>query len=94
MGRTHHTGVIRKRVLPIETVDSTSQLPAQPGAEIRNKQNKAVGRLLTAQGGHGLAMVRLQEGFSADSLTCLDQPVRIQKPVWWPPENKPAKAEY
>jgi hypothetical protein len=60
-----------------------------PGAEIRNgRTNKAVGRLLAFKGGHGLAMIRLQEGFSAESLVCLDRPVVISKPVWWPPEKR------
>jgi hypothetical protein len=74
-------------VLPLETLDASGQLPSdQP--EIRNQQDKAVGRLLAADGGHGLAMVRLQEGFSAESLTCAGQAVRVHKPVWWPPEKK------
>lgn len=87
--RTHHTGVIRKRVLPLETLDPGGRLPVEAaGTEIRNQLDRSVGRLLAATGGHGLAMIRLQEGFAADSLSCGDQLVRLHKPVWWPPERK------
>ncbi len=60
-----------------------------PGDEIRNPHtNKSVGRLLAVHGGLGLAMVRLQEAFAAESLVCQDQPLTVRKPLWWPLEKK------
>ncbi len=60
-----------------------------PGDEIRNPHtNKSVGRLLAVHGGLGLAVVRLQEAFSAERLVCQDQPLTVRKPLWWPLEKK------
>jgi len=83
-------------VVPVH-LDSSQQSPAstggsvglKPGDEIKNPlTNKSVGRLLAVQGGLGLAMVRLQEAFAAESLVCENRPLRVDKPVWWPPEKK------
>ncbi len=69
--------------------DRSAAARLNPGDEIRNPlTNKSVGRLLAVHGGLGLAMVRLQEAFSAESLVCQDQPLTVRKPLWWPLEKK------
>jgi hypothetical protein len=69
--------------------DPSAAARLTPGDEIRNPHtNKSVGRLLAVHGGLGLAMVRLQEAFAAESLVCQDQPLTVRKPSWWPLEKK------
>jgi len=84
--RTHHTGVIRKRILPIK-FDNDSCLP-DFDTDIINENDKSVGKVRAAEGHHGLALVRLKEAFAAETLTCNGgSRVSLRKPVWWPPEK-------
>ncbi|KIW03888.1 uncharacterized protein PV09_05181 [Verruconis gallopava] len=68
--RTQHTGVIRKRILPIQLYDADapsmlSYMPSGPevesGADIKAEGGKRpVGKLLTSIGNIGLALCRLE----------------------------------
>lgn len=74
--RTHHTGVVRKRILPVQlynpstdgkpsalTYDPTLQLPDLPaGANISrtNRKGRSAGKFLTRVGNVGLGLCRLE----------------------------------
>jgi folate-binding protein YgfZ len=68
--RTHHTGVVRKRILPVELYqDSESASPAQPVEEVPSGSNlskvstrkgRSTGKLLRSHGNLGLALCRLE----------------------------------
>ncbi|XP_059496121.1 putative transferase CAF17 homolog, mitochondrial [Stegostoma tigrinum] len=90
--RTHYTGVIRKRLMPIQ-LDN----PLQPGslpekAQIVTESGKSAGRLRSYTGDVGLALVRL--AFANEPLhlrTKGDAQVLLKAsvPDWWPSdENK------
>ena len=87
--RTHHTGIIRKRILPIKfgTEDHNIELDST----IVNESGKNVGKIRKTEGKHGLAMVRLAEAFSSASLKCGEVSVSVWKPVWWPQEKDEKK---
>jgi len=81
--RTHHTGVIRKRILPVNfTQDVPSSLEAD--TPVLNEVGKTVGKMRILGGQHGLAMLRLKETFSSGQLTCAGLPLTTHRPEWWP----------
>ena len=82
--RTHHTGVIRKRILPIR-LESPAALDFD--TPILNQAGRPVGKIRQTQGRYGLALIRLKEAFAAESLSCASVPVTVWKPVWWPQEK-------
>jgi len=76
--RTHHTGVTRKRLMPL-IVDS----PAQRGADITTAKGRSAGKLRACLGTQGLGLVRLAH--LADPLFSGDASVKAVVPSWWPP---------
>lgn len=92
IARTHHRGVIRKRLLPLKFVTDSGKEVEQkvaPKSEVIDASSgKKAGTVTTALGSRGLGLLRLDEAFKG-SLTVrgLDD-VRIQaiKPEWWPAE--------
>jgi len=85
--RTHHTGVIRKRILPLQLLDLPNNQP-DSDESVLNEAGKPVGKLRRLVGNYGLGLLRLQETFSASSLTCAGLPVTTWKPDWWPKDKK------
>ena len=57
--RTHHTGVVRKRVVPIEVAPPIKQ-PIPWGVPIATKEGKPAGKLICCQGNVGLGLLRLE----------------------------------
>ncbi|KAI8546469.1 hypothetical protein RHMOL_Rhmol07G0120200 [Rhododendron molle] len=94
IARTHHRGVIRKRVLPLKFVDNDGnelEQKVSPGSEVMNATSgKKAGTVTTALGGHGLGLLRLAESFRGlGSLVIQGQEdVKVQaiRPEWWPSE--------
>ena len=60
--RTHHTGVVRKRVVPI-TFDERLALEGAfgTGAKVLSDSGKNIGRLIARLGPAGLALLRVKE---------------------------------
>ena len=90
--RTHHTGVVRKRVMPI-TLDRVlpgGSLPP-PGTAITSSSGKTAGKLICLQEELGLALLRLRE-VTRGGLT-LKTPegdaigVTAHTPSWWPADQ-------
>ncbi|GAU93112.1 hypothetical protein RvY_05099 [Ramazzottius varieornatus] len=88
--RTHHTGVIRKRLMPIqiEGIGEDKVDVIQRDTPIVNSSKKNVGKLRGHVGSSGVALMRVQEALAAESLMCdfngqrVD--VKVQRPSWWP----------
>ena len=98
--RTHHTGVIRKRILPMEfsrtTPYSIHDLDEVMKLIIRDENEKDVGRVRGMQGYNELAigLCRVDDCLKAQKLTVGKIEVKVSVPDWWPktapktPQNK------
>jgi len=84
--RTHHTGVIRKRILPLDL--DVSLEAGDDELSVKNEAGKAVGKLRRTQGEVGLGLMRLKESFAATKLVVGDVPVTVMKPNWWPRDKE------
>ncbi|XP_055342814.1 putative transferase CAF17 homolog, mitochondrial [Paramacrobiotus metropolitanus] len=91
--RTQHTGVVRKRIMPIviDGVEENQSDVLAPGSGIATEHNGkvvSVGKLRAHIGSDGLAVLRISEALAAHKLdmTCDGQvhEVRALKPDWWP----------
>ncbi|KAL2902204.1 hypothetical protein RDABS01_011713 [Bienertia sinuspersici] len=97
VARTHHRGVIRKRVLPLNFVDDSGKELEQkvaPGSVVLDTSTgKAVGHVTTAMGSRGLGLLRLEEAFKGSRSLSIqgreDVKVVAMKPKWWPAEWVP-----
>jgi len=94
IARTHHRGVIRKRLMPMKFVDEKGQELEQavaPDSEVVDEASgKKIGTVNTALGSRGMGLLRLDEALKqGSSLRISDNKnVRVQafKPDWWPAE--------
>ncbi|XP_078087578.1 iron-sulfur cluster assembly factor IBA57, mitochondrial-like [Mustelus asterias] len=88
--RTHYTGVIRKRLMPIQLDTPLPPDSAPEKAQIVSASGKSAGRLRSYLGDVGLAMVRL--AFVNEPLhlrTAGDARVQLKAsvPDWWPSDE-------
>ncbi|KAK4797234.1 hypothetical protein SAY86_029560 [Trapa natans] len=94
VARTHHRGVIRKRVLPLKFLSSCGKVEDQrvvSGSEVLNAETgKKIGTVTTALACQGLGLLRLEEALKQpNTLTVqgqVDVKVEAIKPNWWPLE--------
>ncbi|TQD84634.1 hypothetical protein C1H46_029801 [Malus baccata] len=94
IARTHHRGVIRKRLLPLRFLEENGEEAEQkvaPGSEvIDSATGKKVGTVTTQLGCRGLGVLRLDEAFKGSSTLTIqgqkDTKVEAIKPDWWPAE--------
>ena len=85
--RTHFKGVIRKRLMPV----TLSGGGASPGDSVRLEGGgRRVGKLLAAEGGRGLALLRLRPVLEAAARgeACIVEGSGVllaaRRPAWWP----------
>lgn len=94
IARTHHRGVIRKRLTPIRFLSSSGEEIEQqvsPGSEVIHTASKRkAGTVTTALGSRGLALLRLEEAFKETGSLAIngqdDIKIEAVKPKWWPSE--------
>ncbi|CAA6656231.1 unnamed protein product [Spirodela intermedia] len=93
VARTHHRGVIRKRLLPFKIVDKTGaevEKEIASGSDIMDAaSDKKAGTVGIVFGSRGMGLLRLEEAFKSPSLTIKGQEgveVKVIRPGWWPPE--------
>ncbi|CAK9144274.1 unnamed protein product [Ilex paraguariensis] len=93
IARTHHRGVIRKRLLPLKFLnDSREEVENRvaPGSDIIiAASGKKAGTVITVLGCRSLGLVRLDEAFKgSDTLTTQGEDVKVEaiRPEWWPAE--------
>lgn len=87
--RTHHTGVVRKRLMPLRLSAPVENLP--PGGAIESAQGKAVGKLRSGLRELGLGLVRLNHAKETLTVTsCQGEKVTLTAsvPDWWPTDIK------
>ena len=89
--RTHHTGVVRKRIMPL-IVDNPQGVSLQTELNIENeKSKKSVGKLKNIINNYGIGLMRIEDCLKAqnneESIVISDHPdvtVKVLKPDWWP----------
>nr|XP_012139204.1 PREDICTED: putative transferase CAF17 homolog, mitochondrial [Megachile rotundata] len=89
--RTYHTGVVRKRLMPL----IFSEMPNVSLAydeKIINESGNVVGKFRGIEKEYGLGLMRITEALKAQSLTISDIKVKVLKPVWWPQESQAQSA--
>jgi len=100
--RTHHTGVIRKRVMPLtfsqkweNSVRVFTGYPGKPGDSIVNESDRPLGKLICGDRTHGLGLIRIEEAAKSAVIRLKEHPdttfqTPIEKPFWWP-KHSPKK---
>ncbi|XP_022152810.1 putative transferase At4g12130, mitochondrial [Momordica charantia] len=94
VARTHHRGVIRKRVVPLKFLNDRREDVEQkvsPGSKVINSaSNKKAGNVIAALGCRGLGLLRLDEAFKGSQGLAIEglegitvEAVRLD---WWPAE--------
>lgn len=85
--RTYHTGVIRKRLMPVvfknPVTDSTKS-----DDKVSDENGNRVGKLrgLIQGSVYGLALLRIQQALCSSQLTIDSSPITTHRPTWWPIE--------
>merc|ERR1719422_1958319 len=51
--RTHHTGVVRKRIMPLRLLDDRSASDVNLESDVRNEEGKKIGRIRAWRGRSG-----------------------------------------
>uniref|UniRef100_A0A452XCE8 CAF17 C-terminal domain-containing protein n=1 Tax=Aegilops tauschii subsp. strangulata TaxID=200361 RepID=A0A452XCE8_AEGTS len=94
IARTHHRGVIRKRLIPLKFVDENDKELEQavaPGSDVvDDASGKKVGTVSTALGSRGMGLLRLDAALKENATLAIsdkrDVRVKAIKPDWWPAE--------
>ncbi|KAK6638923.1 hypothetical protein RUM43_007193 [Polyplax serrata] len=84
--RTHYTGVIRKRVMPITFTEKTEACEHGTPIFSAEQTNKAIGKLFGIEGKNGLALLRIEDALSAPELLVSSSKCKTHHPFWWPIE--------
>ncbi|XP_047340995.1 putative transferase At4g12130, mitochondrial [Impatiens glandulifera] len=96
IARTHHRGVIRKRLLPLKFVDNEGKEVGEkiaPGAEVidtSTSTGRKTGNVTTSIGCRGLGILRLDEALKGSNSLAIQglENIKVQAiiPEWWPSE--------
>lgn len=87
--RTYHTGVVRKRLMPLtfrNSVVGTDRLSLAYDEKILDESGNVVGKFRGYVQKYGLGLMRINESLDARQLSVSDVNVRVVKPAWWPRE--------
>lgn len=90
--RVHHTGVVRKRIMPIIFNKNVESLPINSVITNSNKPKSNLGKLKGFVNNYGLGLLRIKEAMDATALNIGDYSVEVVKPSWWPIEAPKDKA--
>lgn len=86
--RTFHTGVIRKRLMPLIFDSEALGIPINTPIEDPNVIRKSpIGKVRTTKGVNGIGLMRVSETIESKSLKVLNFIARSYIPVWWPEET-------
>ncbi|VEN49925.1 unnamed protein product [Callosobruchus maculatus] len=87
--RTHHTGVVRKRLMPLYF----SKLPTdKPKDDAIIHESTNLGKLRGIEGDVGLGLLRIDQTLKHEHITVADGLAKVKKPHWWPIEAVKNKA--
>ncbi|KAL3498707.1 hypothetical protein ACH5RR_041439 [Cinchona calisaya] len=92
IARSHHRGVIRKRLIPLQFLDDRGKEVEEtvvPRSEVIDiASGKKVGTVTTALGSRGLGLLRLGEAFKGPGSLAIqgeqDVKIKTSRPDWWP----------
>lgn len=83
--RTHHTGVVRKRLMPMRLSVPAEGL--QPGGALESAGGKPAGKLRAGLGELGIGLVRLahaKDSLTLQTSTHTSATAHASEPAWWP----------
>ena len=98
VARTHHTGVIRKRLMPVQ-IDNYEELSKsfenknQDFTIINEETKRRSGKLRTSIKQDGVALIRLNEWKNPLRIQNADVRIKPSIPNWWPPLDEATKLE-
>ncbi|CAD0203808.1 unnamed protein product [Chrysodeixis includens] len=95
LARVYHTGVVRKRIMPIKFLNVKSVDGIERDAEIMSVDESTcnVGKLKSYALNCGLGLVRIREALASQALCVGSHTVEIVKPAWWPAEAPKEKVK-
>lgn len=88
--RTHHTGVIRKRIMPLHfSTNVTSKISDLYNYDepILNENNQVVGKLKGVQNEFGIGLLKVDLALSSSHLKMKHLDLSTYQPTWWPKKN-------
>ncbi|XP_029166336.1 putative transferase CAF17 homolog, mitochondrial [Nylanderia fulva] len=83
--RTYHTGVVRKRLMPL-VFDNIPDKPLAYDEKILDESDNVVGKFRGYIDKYGLGLMRINESLGARRLNVSGINIRVIKPAWWPQE--------
>lgn len=91
--RVHHTGVVRKRIMPIKFLDVVKEnLERDSTIHACDNPKATLGKLKGNIRDYGIGLVRIKETQEAKSLVIGKYTATVLKPTWWPIEAPKEKA--
>lgn len=89
--RTYHTGVIRKRVMPV-VLDNLSSAHGEHKFDydttIANENDQPIGKLKGIRNRNAIAVLKVDDALKASHLKINDLIATTYRPVWWPQQKK------
>lgn len=84
--RTFHTGVVRKRIMPL-LFDKAISVNLTEVHDIKDETKKSVGKLRNISGLNGLGLLRVEQAIAAKELSINENICYTKIPSWWPSNN-------
>ncbi|XP_014390279.1 PREDICTED: putative transferase CAF17, mitochondrial isoform X1 [Myotis brandtii] len=89
--RTHHTGVIRKRLFPVQLLGPLPEGGITPGTTVLTESGQAVGKYRAGQGDVGLALLHSEKIKGPLHISTTESgrvALTASVPDWWPTATK------